>query len=185
MVEWIEQYLSHQLRCLSSDCSDHAPLLLVLNSEPWAIPRFRFEQYWMTIDGFLEVVSVAWGAQMADADVCRCLDQKLRTLARVLRSWHATCIGNIRLQLAAARVVIYELDVAQESKQLSQGELDLRRELKANVLGLASLARTMARQRAKTRHLKDGDACTKYFHLHAYRIDLEQLDLPQLDLMSW
>jgi hypothetical protein len=100
----------------------------------------------------------------------------------VLKSWRATYVGNIRLQLTAAWVVIYELDVAQESRQLSQGELDLRCELMVNVLGLASLDRTMARQRTKTWHLKDGDACTKYFHLQACRIDLGQLDLPQLDL---
>ncbi|XP_066323685.1 uncharacterized protein [Miscanthus floridulus] len=71
------------------------------------------------------------------------------------------------LQLTTARAVIYELDVAQESRHLSYGELELRHELKANVLGLASLARTMARQRSRTRYLKEGDACTKYFHLQA------------------
>lgn len=154
-VGWIEQYPSHQLRCLSSDCSDHAPLLLVLNCEPWAVPRFRFEQYWTRMDDFLEVVAVAWGAQSMDADACRCLDQKLRALARALKSWSATRVGNVRLQLAAAHVVIYELDVAEETRSLSLGEIELRRELKGTVLGLVSLARTMARQRARTRHLKD------------------------------
>jgi endonuclease/exonuclease/phosphatase family metal-dependent hydrolase len=44
-VDWVEMYPNHQLCCLSSDCSDHVPLLLVLNSEPWAKPRFRFDQY--------------------------------------------------------------------------------------------------------------------------------------------
>jgi hypothetical protein len=166
-VEWIEQYPSHQLRCLSSDCSDHAPLLLVLDTEPWARPRFRFDQYWTKIDGFLDVVSTTWGHQNLDVDACRALDQKLRALAKALRSWRATCVGNIRLQLAAARAIIYEFDVAQETRQLSHGEMELHRELKANVLGLASLSRTMARQRARTRHLQEGDACTKYFHLQA------------------
>ena len=71
------------------------------------------------------------------------------------------------MQLAAARLIIYEFDVAQESRSLSPGELELYRELKANVLGLASLARSMARQHARTRHLREGDACTKYFHLQA------------------
>jgi len=40
-VEWLERYPSHQLRCLSSDCSDHAPLLLVLNTGPWARVGFQ------------------------------------------------------------------------------------------------------------------------------------------------
>lgn len=149
------------------DCSDHAPLRLVLNTEPWAVPRFRFERYWTKIEGFTDVVTTDWNAPVADADACRTMDSKLRTLARALRSWHATCVGDIRLHLAAAQVVIYELDLAQDSRTLSADELELRRDLKANSLGLASLERTMARQRARTRNLREGDACTKYFHLQA------------------
>lgn len=85
-VEWLEQYSNHHLRCLSSDCSDHAPLLLVLNSEPWATPHFRFDLYWTKIDGFLDTVSAAWGPQNFDVDPCKNLDWKLRSLARALRS---------------------------------------------------------------------------------------------------
>lgn len=157
-VEWIEQFSCHHLRCLSSDCSDHAPLLLVLNSVPWARPRFRFDQHWMRIEGFIDVVKATWGGHLVDTDVCRCLDHKLRVLAKALRSWRASCVGNVRLQLAAACAVVYELDL---------GELELRRELKANIFGLASHERTMARQRTRTRNLREGDACTKYFHLQA------------------
>lgn len=39
-----------------------------------------------------------------------------------------------RFQLAIARVVIYELDVAQESRLLSLEEIELRRDLKAAFL---------------------------------------------------
>jgi hypothetical protein len=95
------------------------------------------------------------------------LDRKLCSLARALRSWHANCVGSIRFQLAAARLIIYEFDVAQESHSLSPGELELHRELKAHVPGLALMARCMARQRARTRHLRESDACTRYFHLMA------------------
>lgn len=106
-VEWLEQYPDHHLRCLSSGCSDHAPLLLVLNSEPWARPRFRFDLYWTKIDGFLDTVSAAWGPQNFDVNACKNLDRKLRSLARALRSWHANCVSSIHFQLAAARLIIY------------------------------------------------------------------------------
>lgn len=31
-IEWLEYFSTHHLRCLSSDCSDHAPLLLSLST---------------------------------------------------------------------------------------------------------------------------------------------------------
>lgn len=166
-LEWATAFPCHHLRCLSSDASDHAPLFLVLNSEPWARPRFRFDNHWIRIQGFMGVVSAAWAAPTTNLYACRTIDIKLRALARALRSWRATHVGDIKLQLAAARVVIYEFDTAQESRALSTGEIELRRELKAKVLGLASLERSMARQRARLRSLREGDACTKYFHLQA------------------
>lgn len=119
------------------------------------------------MEGFLDVVQSAWGGPLVDADACGCLDHKLRHLTRALRSWRATNVGDISLQLAAARAVVYEFDTAQETRQLSAPERQLHRELKVKILGLASLERAMARQRARTRHLRDGDACTKYLHLQA------------------
>jgi len=44
-VQWLEAFPFHHLRCLSSDCSDHSPLLLQLCTQPWAKPRFRFETF--------------------------------------------------------------------------------------------------------------------------------------------
>ena len=59
MVPWLESHPFHHLHCRSTDCSDHAPLLLVLCTEPWALPRFHFEAFWPSVQGFVEVVAGA------------------------------------------------------------------------------------------------------------------------------
>ena len=62
--------------------------------------------------------------------MCRRIDAKLRAVANALKSWAAAKVGSVRLQLAMARVVIFELDAAQESRDLSPVELSLRADLK-------------------------------------------------------
>lgn len=54
-----------------------------------------------------------------------------------------------------------------ESRELSVEEQALRRLLKKKLLGLASLERTMVRQRSRITWLKEGDACTQFFHAQA------------------
>ena len=76
-------------------------------------------------------------------------------------------VGSIRLQLAMAREVIHRFDEQEESRTLDAWELDTRRGLKVKVLGLASLLRTIQRQRSRITFLREGDANTKFFHLHA------------------
>jgi hypothetical protein len=54
-----------------------------------------------------------------------------------------------------------------ESRALSAGERGFRKLLKRKLLGLASLERTIARQRSMITRLAEGDDCTKFFQLHA------------------
>ena len=63
--------------------------------------------------------------------------------------------------------VILRLDVAMESRDLSAMERKLRRTLKQKLLGLCALERSIARQRSRLLHLKEGDGNTRLFHQQA------------------
>lgn len=86
-------------------------------------------------------------------------------MAKALMSWSRCTVGSVRSQLFMAREVIAQLDAAQERRDLSDEELSLQRDLKRHSLGLAYMARTIARQRSRIRFLSEGDAKTKFFHL--------------------
>ena len=89
---------------------------------------------------------------------------RLQATARSLTSWSSRSVGNIRSKLAISRELISRFDKAQEDRLLSPHEEWLRKQLKNSYLGLASMERTLARQRARLAYLKDGDANTAFFH---------------------
>lgn len=116
----------------------------------------------------MDAVTTAWGANTAHLEACRSLDDKLRVLARALKNWRASYVGSIRLQLATAHVVIYELDLAQESRQLSPGEIELRKKLKANTHGLACASAQGGRRLHEYFHLQ---ACHRHRKNYLFAID--------------
>ena len=117
--------------------------------------------------GFDDVVAAAWEPSVTNTDPIRVLDHKLRNVAKALRRWSNTKIGSVRLQLAMPREVIQRFDDEQESRTLLPWEAELRKDLKLRVLGLASLARTIARQHSRLLFLAEGDASMKFYHLQA------------------
>jgi hypothetical protein len=164
---WEELHNGCMLRCLATVVADHCPLLLDCTTKSSGPRRFQFERFWLRLEGFEEAVRSAWDVVEGDPDPFRRLTAKLKRTARSLMSWSDKKVGCVKLQLMIAREVVLRLDVAMETRQLSPDERRLRAHLKHAYLGLASLERTMARQRAKIAWLKEGDANTAFFHQHA------------------
>lgn len=148
-------------------CSDHAPVLLQFDDGFHPKCRFQFEAYWPQFDGFLEAVEGVWNGLRLMEDPLRTIDHLLRETAKGLKKWSAKAVGSIQTQIQVAKEVIFRLEAARDSRSLSPAELSLRYFLKIRYLRLTSLERTIARQKSSIRSLHEGDANTKFFHLHA------------------
>jgi hypothetical protein len=90
---------------------------------------------------------------------------KLARMAKALKKWEKSNVGNIKMQLTIIKEVIWQLDRAQERRGLSQLEINFRGRLKEIYLGLLALEKTRARQRSRLSNIKHGDANTKLFYL--------------------
>ncbi|KAM0834255.1 hypothetical protein ACQ4PT_063760 [Festuca glaucescens] len=119
----------------------------------------------------MDVVAALWDGtddgEVVPSDPLARLGFKLRRVSRGLQGWSQRKVGSIRDLLLVANEVILRLDVAQEARELSVIEVWLRRSLKLKVLGLASLERTIARQRARVEGLRDNDASTQFYRILA------------------
>jgi hypothetical protein len=163
-VDWDLLNPDALLQALSSSVSDHAPLLLTLNAGHKPKRRFRFERFWENLEGFDEALQEGWRCDERIVDPFQRLNELLRSAAAHLQSWSQKAVGNVKLKIAIANLVIHKLDAALDHRLLSLEERWLRRSLKLILLSLCSLERTIARQRSRMRWLRDGDANSKLFH---------------------
>ncbi|XP_073357878.1 uncharacterized protein [Aegilops tauschii subsp. strangulata] len=166
-VDWDLEYPNYLLQALSSGVSDHAPLHLSTGALGCPKKRFRFKSYWLKLEGFHDAVREAWVCSDTIVDPFKRLDVLFRNAAASLQAWGQRTTGNIKLLMAVATFVICRLDKAREDRTLMDQELWLRHTLKLALLGMASLERTIERQRSRMRWVKDGDANTKLFQAFA------------------
>lgn len=164
---WDMMFDHHTLNALSSSMSDHCPLFLSNLGGPRKPKTFKFENFWTGMPGFKEVVAAAWAEPSTHTQPVHVLNHKLRITGRRLSTWSKGLFSNAKLQLTLGLEIILQLDMAQDVRLLSPAERELRRRLKKKVLALAVLERSRKRQSSRVTKLREGDACTKYFHLRA------------------
>ena len=162
--EWDTSFSNHVLHALSTSLSNHCPLLLSNQIGPRRPSSFKFENFWIKLPRFREVVTAAWNETTLHHEPFHKLYHKLQSTAKALRVWSKRLIPDAKLQLHMALEVILRLDEAQEFRQLSPEEQTLRKRLKLRVQGVAVIERARRSQAARLRELKFGDANTKFFH---------------------
>jgi len=77
------------------------------------------------------------------------LNKKFKAVTKGLQSWSDKAVGQVSFQLALAREILPQFEIAQDNRQLSPGEVWLKNNLKKHSLALASLKCTMARLGSK------------------------------------
>jgi hypothetical protein len=166
-LEWENIFPDSVLQSSASNVSDHCPLILGLKLQTKGKRRFHFESFWAKVPGFLEVVQPNWEAHVQSTSAVERLFLKLQRLSKDLQKWGQRKVGNIKLHIEMAKEIIHRLEIARDSRDLSNREEWLKKKLKLHLLGLASLERTIARLHSRILYLKEGDANTFFFHHQA------------------
>jgi hypothetical protein len=101
--------------------------------------QFHFEAFWPKLEGFHEAVEQAWQSVQPGACPLRSLHLKFRAVAKGLQAWSDKKVGHVESQLALAREVLHQLEIAQDGRVLIHEETALKNMLKKQTLVLASL----------------------------------------------
>jgi hypothetical protein len=103
--------------------------LSVVAFQPKSGPRrpatFRFENFWTKMPGFKETVTAAWQDPNPHSQPVHIVNHKLRLMAKKLKTWSKGLLSNHKQQLIMGLDVILQLDVVQESRNLTPEEKTL------------------------------------------------------------
>jgi hypothetical protein len=124
--DWDVLFQDAHLQAISSRSSDHSPLILQRDASIPRKPSFKFEEFWLRLPGFADIVTLLWNKPVSSTDEIRRIHIKLSRTTNALKLWQWERVGILNQQIALAKEVIWQLDVAGESRALSNDERQLR-----------------------------------------------------------
>jgi len=146
--------------------SDHAPCLVRVSTKIPKTKVFRFENCWLRLPGFQQLISDAWGAPMPHLDQAKSITAKFKKLRKALKEKQAS-MANLKTVISNVKLVIQFLELLEEYRDLSLLEWNFRSILKKKLTELLEQQKIYWRQRGAIKWIKLGDATTKFFHANA------------------
>jgi hypothetical protein len=146
--------------------SDHVPCVISINTK---IPKgkiFRFENYWMEHEHFMDIVAHGWNLPVFQTDKAKCLSAKFKNLQRVLKAWQLQ-LSNLKSNIDNVKLIMGLLDVLEEFRDLSVIEWNFRHLLQEKLAILLRQHQIYWKQRGVVKWVKFGDEGTKFFHANA------------------
>ncbi|GAA0149454.1 hypothetical protein LIER_08618 [Lithospermum erythrorhizon] len=177
--DWIDEFLDAQLKHLSSNTSDHLPLLLNKGTRRNGIKRgkarFKFESSWCLYKETIEVVRTAWNKDRVD-DHERNQFGCIQNSGLGLLKWKHDALGNVQ----------HKIDLKQSAlDRLNQGTITNASKIEAISLSkeidkLREANDEYWRQQSRVEWRVKGDRNTTYFHaLSAQRGKMSTITLLQ------
>ena len=143
--------------------SDHIPCKIIISTN---IPRanlFRFENFWVEQDDFLDTVLDCWNITPTLNDAARNISSKFKALRASLKHW-SKHLSNLGLLISNCNQVICFIDALEDRRELYNPEANLRCAVKRQLQKWLRYKNLYWKKHFTVNRIKLGDECTKFFH---------------------
>ena len=122
---------------------------------------------WLIRDGFHDMVTSIWEHETRGNNSMEKWQKKIRAVRQHLRGWAKNTAGTMKKEKVQLTKLIDDLDKKAEVTRLSPNELAMKAFINERLAGILREEEIRLFQRAKVKHLLEGDDNTKYFQLVA------------------
>ena len=93
--QWKDHFSAITQSTLPRLVSDHNPIVLEVGGFSLGKSLFRFENTWLKIEGFKDLVRSWWNGYFVEGYSSHCIVEKLKTLKKDLKKWNRDVVGNV------------------------------------------------------------------------------------------
>ncbi|RVW99827.1 putative ribonuclease H protein [Vitis vinifera] len=116
--QWEDHFSAITQAALPRLISDHSPIVLQAGRFSSGKSPFRFENMWLKIDGFQDLVRSWWNGCSVEGSSSHCIAEKLKALKKDLKNWNKEVIGNVSLNRAEAFSRLQRWETRQKSREI-------------------------------------------------------------------
>ncbi|GKV12023.1 hypothetical protein SLEP1_g23228 [Rubroshorea leprosula] len=131
--EWLNKWGEATQWGLTRTVSNHCSILLKHQKVNWGLKPFRFFDVWLEQEGCWEVIREAWRKEKSHRWAGFRLKAKLKNTKEALKTWSRNLVPKIERRIRDATAEISQLDVKGEMVQLSEEEIERRRQAFLNL----------------------------------------------------
>jgi hypothetical protein len=162
--DWVTTWGNPNVWVLPRDVSDHCPLVVRYSNLDWGPIPFQFNNFWLGIKSFKELIVKTWEAQSYTGWMGHILKDRFKGLKIAIKDWSVEVYGKPEEKRKELIEKILSLNVRSENGGISDTEVAQRKQLFVELWTLLKSIDSMFFNRARSKWLKEGDSNSKYFH---------------------
>ena len=112
---------------LSRPVSDHTPILLDGGEIRKGKIPFRFENMWLKVEDFKDLIRNWWEGYIVQGSFCHILAVKLKALKQDLKTWNKKVLGNVTTKELEALAQLGLWDAKERERALTVEETEVKR----------------------------------------------------------